>query len=254
MRVLYRMRSLCLTSIACIIVLSATSAFAQDATSPALSQDDVDRAVRTLEEDPNFAPTRKIRSLRWSGDQKVDIPKRGSWRKWLADLFGWIAQVSRVFVWLLIALLVAIIALYLWRFTTKFGGPRAARASETPTHVRDLDIRPESLPDDIGAAAWALWQQGEHRNALSLLYRGVLSRLVHIHGVQIKDSSTEGDCLALAQRHLPADRIAYVREMIKTWQHAIYGGAQPTNERMQQLCSQFGAALDSTAATSEAQP
>lgn len=254
MRMLYRFRAVCCASLACISMLCAANASAQSPTSPALSQDDVDRAVQTLEQDPNLATTRQMRTLRWSGDQEVDIPERGSWGKWIAEFFSWIAQASRVFVWLLIALLVAIIALYLWRFTKLFGGTRTPRASEAPTHVRDLDIRPESLPDDIGRAAWELWQQGEHRTALSLLYRGVLSRLVHTYGVPIKDSSTEGDCLTLAQRDLASDRISYVREMIKTWQHAIYGAAQPTDERMQQLCSQFGAALDGTAATSEAQP
>ena len=78
--------------------------------------------------------------------------------------------------------------------------PRGDDAFVAPTHVRDLDIRPESLPDDIGAAARALWDRGEHRAALALLYRGLLSRLAHVHRLPIRDSSTEGDCLALAAR------------------------------------------------------
>lgn len=238
-----RVRALLVASLACIVLLFTSDALSQTGTSTAVAQDDVDRAVKTLEADPNFAPTRKMRTLRWSGDEP-DAPKPGSWGKWIADFFAWIAQASRVFVWLLIALLVAIIALYLWRFTQTFGGKRVGRVSDAPTHVRDLDIRPESLPDDIGAAAWALWQEGQHRNALSLLYRGLLSRLAHAHQVPIKDSTTEGDCLTLAQRHLSADRIPYVNAMIKSWQRAIYGGAEPSEEHMQQLCSQFAAALE----------
>src|SRR4029079_6929748 len=72
-----------------------------------------------------------------------------------------------------------------------------------PTHVRDLDIRPESPTDDIGAAARQLWDRGEQRAALALLYRGMLSRLAHVHRVPIRDSSTEGDCVELASAQLP---------------------------------------------------
>lgn len=247
-----RTRALCAAGVACVVLLFSNNAISQTSTSTPVSQEELDRAVKALEADPNLAPTRQMRTLRWSGD-KPDKTKRSSWGKWIADFFDWVAQASRVFVWLLIALLVAIIALYLWRFTQTFGGKRAARASEAPTHVRDLDIRPESLPDDIGAAAWAMWQEGQHRNALSLLYRGLLSRLAHAHHVPIKDSTTEGDCLTLAQRHLAADRIPYVTAMVKTWQRAIYGAVEPSDEQMQQLCSQFAAALGESAAPVEAQ-
>ena len=57
---------------------------------------------------------------------------------------------------------------------------------------------------DIGAAARVLWDRGDHRAALALLYRGMLSRLAHVHRIPIRDSSTEGDCLALAASHLTA--------------------------------------------------
>ena len=61
-----------------------------------------------------------------------------------------------------------------------------ARGAESAvSHVRDLDVRPESLPDDVGAAAWALWQAGKVPAALSLLYRGALSRLIHRFEVPI---------------------------------------------------------------------
>jgi hypothetical protein len=110
--------------------------------------------------------------------------------------------------------------------------------------VRDLDIRPESLPPDIGAAALALWEQGEKRAALALLYRGLLSRLVHVHSVPIRDSSTEGDCLALATTRLRAERVAYVSKLIRTWESAVYGGVDVETEVVRALCAEFSAALD----------
>jgi hypothetical protein len=113
-----------------------------------------------------------------------------------------------------------------------------------PTHVRDLDIRPESLPSDIGAAARQLWDSGEHRAALALLYRGLLSRLAHVHKVPIRDSTTEGDCLSLAVQHVDETRHAYVAQLVRTWQRAVYGGAEPDTATVHALCDAFGRTLD----------
>src|SRR5262249_10543529 len=113
-----------------------------------------------------------------------------------------------------------------------------------PTHVRDLDIRPESLPDDVGAASRALWDRGEHRPALALLYRGCLSRLAHVHEVPIRDSTTEGECVVLAAGHLSPGAAAYVAQLVRIWQRAVYRGEEPSAEVMYSLCDGFGGALD----------
>ena len=77
-----------------------------------------------------------------------------------------------------------------------------------------LDIRPASLPDDIGAAALALCQRGELRAALSLLYRGGLSRLVHQHRAAIGAASTEGECVRIAEALLPVEASGYFRALV----------------------------------------
>ena len=112
--------------------------------------------------------------------------------------------------------------------------------------MQDLDIRPESLPPDIGAAARALWERGEHRAALALLYRGMLSRLAHVHEVPIRDSSTEGDCLALAARKLDAARVAYVTQLVRTWQRVMYGGMSIEDGVAHELFAGFAQNLDAS--------
>jgi len=203
--------------------------------------------IETLRSDPDLAFTREVRTLRWVRDEDDQQSKATNWMDWIRDLFGWFAEVSRVFVWLLLALLVGLLILYLVRFTKAIDRHSRVADHVAPTHVRDLDIRPESLPADVGAAAWALWQRGEHRAALSLLYRGLLSRLAHVHAVPIRDSSTEGECLALAEQSLPAERRSYVGQLIRTWQRAVYGGEDPQAPLMQSLCEQFTAALGAEA-------
>ena len=122
--------------------------------------------------------------------------------------------------------------------------------------MRDLDIRPESLPEDIGAAARALWDRGEHRAALALLYRGLLSRLAHVHRIPIRDSSTEGDCLALAASHLPQRSREYASRLVRVWQRFVYGGQHTEAATVHALCDDFGVARSarrSTRSTLESQ-
>jgi hypothetical protein len=112
-----------------------------------------------------------------------------------------------------------------------------------PTHVQDLDIRPESLPADVGGTARRLWDRGEHRAALALLYRGLLSRLAHVHHLPVRDSSTEGDCLALSTRMEAAGR-DYAARLIVVWQTAVYGHLRADTAQVHALCDGFAPSLD----------
>ncbi|HET9474001.1 MAG TPA: DUF4129 domain-containing protein, partial [Steroidobacteraceae bacterium] len=166
------------------------------------------------------------------------------WLESIFNFFGWLLQTSRMLFWLLIAaFVVALIVLLVRLFATRGPEGRAARFI-APTHVQDLDIRPESLPDDIGATARQLWDRGEHRAALALLYRGLLSRLAHVYEIPIRDSSTEGDCLALAGRVLESRRTDYATRLVRTWQRAIYGGLGVDDAVVHELCAGFDAHLE----------
>ena len=105
--------------------------------------------------------------------------------------------------------------------------------------MQSLDIRPETLPDAVGAAAAQLWQQGEHRAALSLLYRGALSRLVHGHAVPIRAASTEGECVALARSRLDAQAAAFFARLVAAWQLAVYGARLPDALQVTEMCREF---------------
>jgi hypothetical protein len=163
--------------------------------------------------------------------------------RWLRGLFAWFAESGRFVVWVVGALLAGLLGVYLVRLVRARGLPRVPKGFVPPSHVRDLDIRPESLPDDVGAAALALWQQGEQRAALALLYRGLLSRLVHAHGVPIRASSTEGECLVLARPRLGAFAAQYAARLVETWGAAVYGGLLPATSTLEGLCREFAGAL-----------
>lgn len=207
----------------------------------------IERAVAALKADPNLQTEGTIRRLRWASESQRREPS--SSLRWLRDLVTWIAQSAWVLVWVVGGLLLLALVAYMMRVARHAKSTAPAANSQTPTHVRDLDIRPESLPDDIGAAVLEAWERGERRAALALLYRGLLSRLVHVHGLAIRDSSTEGECLAVAARTLEPERHRYVAQVIAVWQRATYGGREPETAELQTLCTGFARALAPPATT-----
>lgn len=233
-------------------LLLASPARAQEApgTESATQPDDAEiaAALTRVKTDPNLTAEQTIKMLRWKDSTKKPTRSQTpSWFSWIADLFRWVDQSARVLMWCVIAALVGLLAFYLARFVSQRGPSGGEEPFVIPTHVRDLDIRPEALPSDIGAAARRLWDRGEHRGALALLYRGLLSRLAHVHRVPIRDASTEGDCLALAVRHVAQAQYDYAARLVKTWQRFVYGRLTVETELVYRLCDEFGPALDAGA-------
>ncbi len=212
-------------------------------TGAAPSDEEIRRALATVEADPNLTSVRTVHTLRWrpSTASNGTVP---TWLRWLAGFFRWFAETGRTLIWAGAVLLVGLLALYLLRLFRARGPGEPRAAFVAPSRVRDLDIRPETLPDDVGAAAADLWDGGQHRGALALLYRGLLSRLVHVHAVPIRDSSTEGDCLALARARVTPVRQAYAADLVGVWQVAVYGDEEPTPARVHALCEAFAPTLN----------
>jgi hypothetical protein len=240
---------------ACAIVFMALApaisagpvrAAAQEA---AFDHEAVARALDMVRADPQLNAERTMKTLRWRNAGEPVSTEPTGWLAWIAGFFAWLGQSARYLVWVAAAILAALAARYVLEMATR---ARLAREEEeplvVPTHVRDLDIRPASLPPDIGAAARALWDSGQQRAALALLYRGLLSRLAHVHSVPIRDSTTEGDCLALAAAHLATPRHDYVSRLVRTWQHAVYGHEEVSAIAVHHLCDDFATALDRAAA------
>jgi len=221
---------------------------------------EVAKALARLQADPSLSGETTVRSLRWVDSKKPpDSSDTWDWLtelgRWIGGIFRWLAQSGRLLILACVLVLAALLAIYIYRLVRDSRRRAGGAATVAPSHVRDLDIRPESLPDDIGSAARVLWEQGEHRAALALLYRGLLSRLVHLHAVPIRESSTEGDCLALLANNGRGDLIDFSRRLVRVWQRAVYGGQEPDDAAVMDLCASFSAALDTQPALQpEAQP
>jgi hypothetical protein len=233
------------------LLCAAPCALAQQAEPPRL--DEVAAAREALRGDPNLGNERTINTLRWhSSDEVEETPNTPRWLQWIFGLFRWIGQSGRFIVWVLAGLLAAAIIVYLLRLLRDRRPFEATGPGLAPTHVRELDIRPESLPADIGAAARALWDGGEARRALALLYRGMLSRLAHAHAAPVRESTTEGESVVLARGCLPPSGGDFAAALVRTWQFAVYGGHMPDTTSVHALCAGFAPALDHAPAGSAA--
>ena len=140
--------------------------------SRAIGDAEIARGLDAVRSDPRIVPERTFKTLKWRDSKPSQRSPTPAWMTWIAGLFTWLAQSARYLVWAAAAVLVFLVV----RYVIAAVGPHVTLAADepltAPTHVRDLDIRPESLPDDIGAAARALWDAGQARAALALLTAG----------------------------------------------------------------------------------
>lgn len=208
---------------------------------PAMSASAVMAAASAVQADPLLGSTEKSKTLRFKDKHRDTKPDEKELNWWM-NLISSLSVGLRVALWLAMAALFIVVVLRLrdW-LQRRSGGP--ALAPLAPTHIGTLDIRPASLPEDIGAAALALLERGETRAALSLLYRGALSRLVHTHGVPIRAASTERECVALAAPRLAAGPHRFLSELVTAWQSVAYAHREPGAEDIARLCQGFDAAL-----------
>jgi hypothetical protein len=213
----------------------------------------VEAAASAVRADPDLGGVRKQRTWRLRDQAKPDDPPATRDPFW-ASLARWLAEGGRGLVWLLGAIALAVVLVAARRWLAVHGEAIDARGARLPSHVRELDIRPESLPADIGAAVRKLWLAGERRAALSLLYRGALSRLVHSYEVAIGDASTEGDCVRLARAALPRERSEFVAALVQAWQLAVYGDRPLATDVVLRLCDDFDRLLPAAVAPLEGAP
>jgi hypothetical protein len=167
----------------------------------------------------------------------------------------WVAAILAAV--LKVALIGGAIALVAW-LLQRYAAPlrfnfAAAPEPRLATEVGGLDIREESLPADVAGAVRALWQQGQQRAALALLYRATLSRLVSRQSLKLHHGATEGECLAQARSAnaagtLDGASLALADQATTLWLNAAYGARWPAEETVAALCTRWQAHFDREAA------
>jgi hypothetical protein len=235
------------------VVVSAAAAAAVAAPADAVIPDEaaIARALEPLRADKDLGGTRETRTLRWV---HADRPKPDDPAPWLLNLFESISQGASLLLWVTGAIAAAFTGVWLYRYLRQRRRGRAVDAGDLPALADLKTFAPQAiaLPDDIGAAAKALLEAGQARDALSLLYRGALARIMQRFGIAIGAAATEGEVLRAVEGRLDAPRSSYLRELVQLWQRAVYAGAETTlsaatARRILVLCANFDQQLGGAA-------
>ncbi|AXJ06601.1 DUF4129 domain-containing protein [Pseudomonas fluorescens] len=243
--------------VACLLLPGVPSAWAAEpATSPdaprLLNQPLTSQAsrdsIKALLEQPPFKNKETVTRYRFGEDPATaEKPKEGEAPQWLKTLLGWLdgrhldglAKAIEVVLW---GAVIAGLGWLLWRyrdFLQAFVGrrPRLPKRNKRPMPLQafGLDLQKETLPDDIASHAEQLWQT-EPRAALGLLYRALLSHLLHDLNLSLKPADTESEVLARIEQLQRPDLLTYSRHLTGHWQNMAYGHRVPAAHLQQELC------------------
>lgn len=253
----FRRLSQRLRPVAALLLIAASLTFwpapqtVQAAPAP-LSHQAARTAINDIVEKPPFKNQETVTRYRFAEEAraaKEKDPKKpaASLPAWLKSLLerldsSTLKQVAHGIQILLWSLVIGAIALVIWRYRAwlkTFVNDRRPAKTKAPGAVPEqmfgLKLGVETLPEDIAASAERLWS--EHpRQALGLLYRGLLSRLLHDFKLPLKNADTEGQVLQrIAQLHAP-ELLAFSTELTRHWQNLAYGHQVPAPHLQTRLC------------------
>ncbi len=189
----------------------------------------------------------------WRFKKKTD-EETGEENYWFMDLladffdfvepfFTFIANLFKVvpfLVWIGLALLVAA-GIYYFRDALASIGRRSRNTtvSATPDVLFGLDLRKESLPENVPDEVAQLWRAGKHREAVGLLYRATLSGLIYQFAFEFYDGYTELECAAIVRNKEEGALSIYVQRLTSAWQSIAYAHRLPTDNQITELCSEW---------------
>ncbi len=217
---------------------------------PAARPQDASDCIARILEQPEFDTTEEETFWRRVGgpeEEENPEPVSPGALDGLFELFGSVlSAVFKSIAWIAIFTGVAILGYLVSRYSAR-SGVEDPESMDEPEFRFGLDLRPESLPDDILAAARAAYQAGDPAGALSLLYRGALIYLTRDRGLDLPASATEGECTRLASHRLDAGLARDFGDLTLAWQFCAYGSKEPGFEAFAELCERWRPYLQAAA-------
>lgn len=206
-------------------------------------------SIQTLLEQPPFKNKETVTRYRFGDDPATPAKDRkpGEAAQWLKTLLGWLdgqhlntlAKVIEVLLW---GALLAASGWLIWRyreflqaFVSRRPNLPVLSKRPIPAQTFGLELNRETLPDDIAASAEQLWAS-DPRGALGLLYRGLLSHLLHDFALTLKPADTENQILARIEQLQRPELFDYSRRLTIHWQNMAYGHRVPAAHLQRELC------------------
>lgn len=230
--------------------------------SPELSSE----TIKQVMESSAFNRFKQVETLEYTGEEQEDPDDLDLTRSWLTDTFETIGKtlafLFEVLLWCIALAAIFLLVKYHKRLQFGFGKlfkPKE-KAAQVPEMLFGLDVREESLPDDVAAQAMALHRKKDYRASLALLYRASLAYLVNSYDFTLARGATEGDCLKWVETKLtlPSNSIVsnkeslemekkYFAELTRAWQLTAYAHRFIPEEQMERLCLDWSRFYDKRA-------
>jgi hypothetical protein len=174
----------------------------------------------------------------------VQVPKKAektSSGSGSLSLFGALGIVSNILFWVILFALIIGICWLIHSNMHVFRGSGRSTLSLPPKvrSVMGMDVTPESLPEDIVAAARAAWDARDHQLALSYLYRGAISWTINEMAIVIEEGDTENDCVQRVEQGGQQIVTDYFSGLTQHWVNLAYGKIEPDVHAFSQLCSSW---------------
>ena len=152
---------------------------------------------------------------------------------WLPDL----ATLVRVLLWAAVISLVVWLVLRYRHWLSELvmpAGPGENKAR--PMHLAGLEIAEHTLPADVASAALEALARDQRREALSLLYRGTLSRLVNDIHVTLEPGATEQECLQAFTTASPSHSgVRLLARLTPDWISTAWAHRPPESQAVEAL-------------------
>jgi hypothetical protein len=163
-------------------------------------------------------------------DEPEELETTRSSRGWIRALAEFMEYLARTAVVIGVGMLI----FYLSRLLDWLpeGDKKIGSGNGQPSVLFGMPINPESLPEDIPGSIRQLLESGQIRQALGLLYRATLARLVHEGQLRIPDSATEGECRTLVAASRPVPEADYFGRLTNLWVRCAYGHLDPEADQV----------------------
>ena len=156
----------------------------------------------------------------------------------------WLALLLRFLAYAVIALFAGWLVFRIVQSAGTLQLPRKRRTAATGPDHRLLQPDPEQdddIPDNPAHAVMVLCEEGQLRQAMSLLYRATILHYTRLQQLDIPESATEGECLQLVRQSRPQQESRYFETLTRSWQGLAYAGQRPSTEELITLCRQWPA-------------
>lgn len=213
--------------------------------------------IETVLEQEEFGITETEKAWRLI-DTEDDETREERFPEWLISFLEWLenrspdkksdsdvdfgfVQILEIIFWVVaIGLILFVLMKYRDQIVRVGAGLRSRPGpANLPTSMFGLDVKKDSLPDDVVVSAKEHWQLGETRLAIGLLLRASLIQLLNDHQCRFYDSDTEAECCERIDHQAPKVFSVYMKRLVGVWQTVAYAHKQPSQDTFELLCVQW---------------